>query len=72
MSNSERTEQDVAAALNRVADALFTQAKAQKAGVRAQEGLLAIQHELLALQKQNINTTRALEQALLMQQEGSN
>ena len=56
----------LAYAANRVADALFTIAKAQKAGVKAQEGLLETQREMLEMQRQNMATTKALEHALLM------
>jgi hypothetical protein len=47
----------VAVALNRVADALFTQAKTQRLQLKVAE-------RMCALQEQNLATTKALEEAL--------
>ena len=60
---------DLAAAINRVADALFTQAKAFKQSAKAQEESCEIQRELLCMQKANLAVTLQLEEALKRQSE---
>ena len=54
-------------ALNRIADALFAQAKAQRENVKLTERQVAVQEELLALQHVNLHVTKVLEQKLLEQ-----
>ena len=51
-------------AVNRVADALFTIAKAQKQANKAQERLVDVQETLLELQESNMAVTAQLEEAL--------
>lgn len=52
-----------AAALNRVADALFTQAKTQRLQLK-------VAQEMCDMQKANLATTRALESALIGKKAG--
>ena len=58
----------VADALNRIADALFAQAKAQREGVKVSERQAAVQEEMCDLQKANLAVTMQLEQQLIAQQ----
>ena len=55
------TESD---ALNRIADALFTQAKVQRLQVRVAERQCKVAESMAEMQKANLATTKALESAL--------
>lgn len=59
--------QDVGAALNRVADALFQQAKSHARQVKVSERQVAIQESLLDMQQANLAVTRQLEAKLAAQ-----
>ncbi len=64
-ANPHKALQDpVAVALNRIADALFTQAKSQKRQV-------AVSEKVLVLQEANLAVTRQLESALTHKAETS-
>ena len=60
----------VAAALNRVADALFQQSKALKRSADASTQAIAISTEMLIMQKANLAVTKQLEAQLIMQTSG--
>lgn len=55
---------DQTAALNRIADALFTQAKAMSRQVKVAEAQLELTQTMLIIQQQNLATSKALEQSL--------
>ena len=60
----------VAAALNRVADALFQQSKALKKSADASTKACELSQELVDMQKANLAVTKQLETALIMQTAG--
>ena len=55
-------------ALNRIADALFAQAKAMRNQTDLQTRAVAVSEAMLEMQKINLAVSRALEQKLLMEQ----
>ena len=57
------------AALNRIADALFQQAKVSVRQLRVSERQAAIQEQMLELQQANLAVTKQLEAALTRQVE---
>jgi len=59
MDTDDRTQ-----AINRVADALFQQAKAMRVQAKAAERSADVAEQMLAMQMQNLATTRALEETL--------
>ncbi len=63
---------DPGCALNRVADALFAQAKSHARQVKVAERQVALQESLLQMQAANLAVTRRLEQALAEKTEHSN
>ena len=60
----------VAEALNRIADALFQQAKAHRAQVKLQERQVAIAEEMRDMQKANLAVTKYLEAELALRATG--
>lgn len=60
-------KEQIALAINRVADALFQQAKVQGRQLKLQERQVAVQEELLELQAVNLSVTRQLEAKLAAQ-----
>ncbi len=54
----------VASALNRVADALFVQAKSHARQVKVAERQVALQERLMEMQAANLAVTRRLEEVL--------
>ena len=61
---------EVAAALNRVADALFQQAKAYRAHVKVAEAQLAVAEDMREMQKANLAVTKHLESELALRARG--
>lgn len=57
-------QEDQVAAINRVADALFQVAKAQRLQVKVQERQCGFAEQMVALQKANLSVTRQLEAEL--------
>ena len=54
-------------AINRVADALFAQAKEQRRQTTLQERAVTVSEAMLVMQRANLAVSQALEQKLLME-----
>lgn len=61
---SLQTQDDIAAALNRVADALFQQAKALKSQAKCAERSVEVSERLCKMQEANLGVTKELERRL--------
>lgn len=67
MANAE----EMVAAVNRLADSQFEQAKAMRRSAKAQESAVLISNQMMEMQKANLAVTSQLEQLMIAQREAA-